>query len=297
MGFGAADRPDATGAEIPWAGWRLVSDDYFKSLGVPLLAGRDFTEQDLISTRPWRVIISQRIAKLLWPGENAVGRTMSLWRGQDFTPGEVIGVVGDMRDWGLTEDPTYSVYIPVRGTTLTPANFVVDGSLPLATLMPLVRSAVREVNPAAPVFGEQALDDLVGDSVASRRFTMLLLVALAGIALLLAIAGVYGVLSYTVSQRKSEVGVRVALGASRASVMGLVIRQGMTPVVVGLAVGVAGALALSRFMSTLLYGLTPVDLPTYAGVALLLAGAAALACYLPAREAVRVDVLAALREE
>jgi putative ABC transport system permease protein len=149
----------------------------------------------------------------------------------------------------------------------------------------------------SPAYGAQALGDLVGDSVASQRFTMLLLVALAGVAMLLAVGGVYGVLSYTVSQRRAEVGVRLALGASRASVMRMVMTQGMAPVAIGLAAGLAGALALSRFLQSLLFGMTPADLPTYAGVAFLLGGAAALSCWLPAREATRVDVLSALREE
>lgn len=296
MGFGAADRPDATGSDIPWAGWRIVSKDYFKTLGVPIIAGRDFTEQDQISTRPWRVVISERIAKMLWPGESAIGRQLVMWKGQNSSLGEVIGVAGDMRDWGLTESPSYSVYLPTYGTGLSPAYIVVHTALPTSRLVPVARSIITDLNPALPLSGVQSLGELVGESVADRRFTMLLLASLAGVALLLAIAGVYGVLSYTVSQRRSEVGVRMALGASRASVLRLVMTQGLVPVGVGLVAGLAGALALSRFMTTLLFGMTPLDMPTYVGVAMLLLGTAALACYLPARDAMRVDVLAALRE-
>jgi predicted permease len=297
LGFGAVDRPDATGREVPWAGWRLVSNDYFKTLGVPLIAGRDFTEQDLIRTQPRRVVISQRIAELLWPGESAIGRQIELWKGQSGSPGEVIGVVGDMRDWGLTEDPTYSVYLPTYGTSLSPAFFVVHSAVPMATVVPLLRSVVAELDPTIPLSGVQSLDDMVADSVASRRFTMLLLAALAALALLLAVGGVYGVLSYSVSQRRTEVGVRLALGASTHSVLRLVMVQGLVPVVVGIVVGAAGAVALSRSMASLLFGMTPLDIPTYAGVASLLLAAAALSCYLPAREAMRVDVLQALRED
>jgi putative ABC transport system permease protein len=297
LGFGAADRPDATGTEIPWAGWRLVSNNYFKTLGVPLLTGRDFTEQDLIRERPRKVIISKRIADLLWPGENAIGRQLVLWKGQNGGPGEVIGVVGDMRDWGLTDDPTYAVYFPTYGTVLSPAHYVVHSALPMSALIPMIRTALAELDPALPLSGVQSLDDIVGDSVASRRFTMMLLATLAAVALLLAIAGVYGVLSYTVSQRRSEVGVRLALGASRASVLRLVMVQGLAPVAIGIVMGAVGAIVLSRFMASLLFGMTPLDLPTYVGVAALLLGAAALSCYLPARDAMRVDVLQALREE
>lgn len=296
LGFGAADRPDATGKEIPWAGWRIVSNDYFKTLGLPLIAGRDFNEKDKLG-QPWKVIVSKRIADLLWPGGDAVGRQIVLWKGQGESTGEVIGVVGDMRDWQLTDDPTYSVYLPVYGRTLSPANLVVHTSVSKATLVPMLRSILAELDRTVPVFDATTLDEIVGDSVAARRFTMLLLAALAVIALVLAWAGIYGVLSYTVSQRRSEMGLRVALGASGRSVLGLVMLQGMRPVMIGLIIGIGGALALSRLMTSLLFGMTPADLPTYAVVAALLAAAAALACYVPARDALRVDVTATLKDQ
>jgi predicted permease len=296
MGFGAVDRPDATGSEIPWAGWRIVSEDYFRTLGLPLLSGRDFTVQDQIG-EPWKVIISRRIAETLWPGESAIGRRMVLWKGQGESTGEVIGVVGDMRDWSLTDDPTFSVYLTVNGTSLSPANIVVHTSLSTASLAPMLRSAISEVDPSLPLSRLERLDDLVADSVGSRRFTMMLLAALAAVAFVLALAGIYGVLSYAVSQRRSEMGVRMALGASRGSVLQLVMRQGMMPVMIGVAVGLGGAFGLARFMASLLYGLSPADLPTYGGVAALLAGAALLACYMPARDALSVDVTSTLREE
>jgi putative ABC transport system permease protein len=296
MGFGAVDRPEATGKEIPWAGWRIVTDGYFKTLGLPVIAGRDFTEQDRIGA-PWRVIISNRIAQLLWPGENAIGRQLVLWKGQGQSTGEVIGVVGDMRDWSLTDDPSYSVYLPTYGTSMSPANYVVHSSLPTATLLPLLRARLSEIDRALPISDVRTLDEVVGNSLASRRFTMLLLVALAAVALVMALAGVYGVLSYSVSQRRSEVGVRLALGASNRSVLNLIVRQGMQPVVIGLVVGTAAAFWLSRAMSALLFDMTAADWPTYTAVAMLLAGAAALACYVPARAALRVDVTSTLREE
>jgi putative ABC transport system permease protein len=296
MGFGAADRPDATGKEIPWAGWRIISNDYFKTLGLSLLAGRDFTEQDRIG-QPWKVIISKRIADLLWPREDAVGRQLVMWKGQGQSSGEVVGVVADMRDWGLTDDPTYSVYLPVYGTTLSPAQLVLNTTLSKATLVPMLRSVLAGLDPSVPVSRATTLDEIIGDSVAARRFTMMLLGALAVIALVLALAGIYGVLSYAVSQRRSEMGLRMALGASGRSVLKLVMFQGMRPVMIGLVIGIGGALALSRLMTSLLFGMTPADVPTYAVVAALLAGAAALACYVPARDALRVDVTATLKNE
>jgi putative ABC transport system permease protein len=296
MGFAAQDKPAPPSDAVPWAGWRLVTRGYFETLGVPLLAGRDFTEQDEVG-KPWRVIIGNRVAQQLWPGENAVGRQIILWKGQRELTAEVIGVVGDMRDWDLADAPSLAVYIPYYGASMTPLNFVVHTANPPSTLIPSVRAILRELEPTAPLANIGTLDDLVGESVATRRFTMFLLAALAAVALLLALAGVYGVLSYTVSRRRAEVGVRMALGASRASVLRLVMSQGMRPVAIGLVVGVLGALALSRYMASLLFGVTPLDVPTYASVALVLGAAAGLACYLPARDAMRVDVLTAIRDE
>jgi putative ABC transport system permease protein len=202
-----------------------------------------------------------------------------------------------MRDWDLADSPTLAVYMPFNGGGMSTANYIVHTTSAPTTLIPLVRSIMREVSPTTPVAGVRTLDTLVGESVASRRFTMLLLASLAGVAVLLALAGVYGVLSYSVSRRRTEIGMRMALGASASSVLRLVLSQGMRPVVIGLVVGVAGAFALSRYMTSLLFGVTPVDAPTYAGVVALLTIAAILACYLPARDAMRVDVLTAIREE
>ena len=296
MGFAAQDKPSPANDAIPWAAWRLITPNYFKTLGVPILAGRDFNAQDIIG-KPWRVVISHRIAERLWPGENAVGRQIILWKGQNEGVAEVIGVAGDMRDWDLADLPSFTVYIPFNGGGWNPATFVVHTTAAPTTLIPTVRSILAELAPSSPISNVRTVDQLVGESVAARRFTMLLLAALAGVALLLALAGVYGVLSYSVSRRKTEIGMRMALGASRSSVLRLVVSQGMRPVIIGLIAGVLGALGLSRYMASLLFGVTRLDAPTYAGVAMLLTVAAVLACYLPARDAMKVDVLTALREE
>ena len=296
MGFAAQDKPAPADNAVPWAGWRMITPGYFRTIGVRIVAGRDFTDQDRIGD-PWRVIISRRMAQQLWPNESAIGRQLILWKGQRENVAEVIGVAGDMRDWDLADTPTLAVYMPYQGGGMTPAHFVVHtASAPMA-LIPTVRSILREIAPTTPLSNIRTLDELVGESVAARRFTMLLLASLAAVALLLALAGVYGVLSYSVSRRRTEIGMRMALGASRSNVMRLVLSQGMHPVIIGLVAGIAGAFALSRYMTSLLFGVTPVDAPTYAGVAALLAVAAVLACYLPARDAMKVDVLTALREE
>jgi putative ABC transport system permease protein len=296
MGFAAADKPPPSGEAVPWASWRMITRDYFSTLGVRLLAGRDFTEQDVIAN-PWRVIISNRIAQQLWPGENAVGRTMILWQGQSGPQAEVIGVVPDMLDWGLERGVSFAVYMPYYGATFSPVQFVVHTTSPPTSLVPRVRSILSEIDPNLPLTNIQSMEEMLGANVASRRFMMLLLVGFAGIALLLALAGIYGVLSYTVARRRSEIGMRIALGASRASVLRLIVGQGMRPVVVGVVLGVAGALALTRLMISLLFEVTPADLPTYVWVVSVLTATAAVSCYLPARSAVRLNVISALREE
>ena len=274
----------------------MITRDYFTTMGVPLLAGRDFTDEDVIG-KPWRVIISKRVAEQLWPGENAIGRQITLWKGQRESVGEVIGVAGDMRDRGLEDGPSYAVYMPYVGGGMTPVHFVVHATTPSSALIPAVRSIIAELSPGTPLSNIRTLSETVGESVAARRFTMLLLASLAGVALLLALAGVYGVLSYSVSRRRTEIGMRMALGASRSNVLRLILSQGMRPVAIGLVVGIFGAYGLSKYMASLLFGVTRLDALTYGGVAAVLTMAAVLACYLPARDAMRVDVLSALREE
>ena len=296
MGFAARDKPAPSNDAVPWAGWRMITPDYFKTLGVPIIAGRDFTSEDVVGN-PWRVIISRRVAERLWPGENAVGRNIILWKGQSESVAEVIGVAGDMRDFDLADTPSLAVYMPFNGGGMNPSHFVVHTTAAPTTIVPMVRSLLKELAPTAPISNVRTLDAVVGESVAARRFTMTLLAALAAVALLLALGGVYGVLAYSVSRRRTEIGMRMALGASSTSVLRLVISQGMRPVVIGLVAGVLGAIGLSRYMASLLYGITRLDAPTYVGVAALLTVAAMLACYLPARDAMKVDVLSALREE
>ncbi len=296
MGFGAADKPDAQGAETPWASWRLITKDYFKTLGVPIIAGRDFTEQDMIGA-PWRIIISQRMAERLWPGENAVGRTLVMWKGQSNDPAEIIGVVGDMRDWGLTEEQSYSVYFPYYGGRFSPINLLIQTRNTPAEVQRMLRQDLAQLDAGLPLGQVRTFDSLLGESVASRRFIMVLLGSFAGVALLLALAGIYGVLSYAVSRRTAEIGVRLAMGATPRGVLGLIVRQGMKPVLIGGLIGIGGAVLLTRLMRTLLFETSATDALTYVAVAVVLGVAAVVSCYWPARRAVKVDVVAALRQE
>lgn len=296
MGFAAADKPDPAEKDIPWASWRVITAGYFRTLGVPVLRGRDFTPQDIFA-KPWRVIVSRRIAERIWPGEDPIGRTITLWKGQGGTPAEVIGVSGDMRDWGLTSDPSMTVYLPYYGSGWSTVYFVVHGNLTAGALSGRFRSVLSEVDPTLPISRVESLDERVSNSVASRRLLMILLATFAAVALVMALAGVYGVLSFAVSRRTSEIGVRLAMGATSGEILGLIVRQGMRPVIVGLVVGAVVALGLSRLMTGILFEIKATDPATYLIVAGSLAVAALLSCYLPARQALRIDVVAALRKE
>ena len=292
-----AEGQEAGGDEsVPWASWRLISGDYFQTLGLPILRGRTFTELDQIAD-PWRAVISKRVADLLWPGEDPVGRQAILWAGQGNNSAEIIGVVGDMRERGLDSEPTLAVYLPIYGAGWTSVNFVLHTAGDPMPLVSSLRGMLADLDPNLPISEIERLDEMVDDSVSTRRFNMFLLLVFAALALVLALAGIYGVQSYTVAQRTSEIGIRVALGAPATTVIKQIVRQGMLPALVGIVLGAGGAFGLSRFMSTLLFGIQPTDPATYVGFGILLALAALASCFVPARRATRVDPVAALREE
>jgi len=294
MGIVAAERPDVK--EIPWASWRLITRDYFKTMGVPLLKGRTFDERDIIA-KPWQIVVSQRLADLLWPGEDAVGKQAILWRGQGDNRAEVIGVVGNMRERGLSEPPTLAVYLPSYGSGPGGMFFAIHTTMPKETLVPMVRATLSNLDPSLPLSYIQTLEEIVAASTASRRFTLILLGAFAILALILALVGIYGVMSYSVSRQTAEIGVRMALGATNDRVLRLILLKGMKPVAAGIVVGLVAAFLLSRLIANLLFGVTARDPLTYAAVAALLAVTAILACVIPARQALRVDVVSALRAE
>ncbi len=296
LGIAAGDRPDLPAAQVPWATWRIVTTDYFKAIGLPLLAGRTFTDQDQLG-KPWRAVISKRLADLLWPGQDPIGRTAILWKGQSEVRGEVVGVVGNMRERGLENDPTLAVYFPAAGNATTSLQLVVHSRGEPMAVVPAIRSLVTSIDPNLPVSNIRTLEDVVTASVATRRVTMMLLVTFAVVALILALAGVYGVLAYSISRRTSEIGVRIALGAQHRRVLRLVVAQGMRPVIAGIAAGLAATFWLSRLMSSLLFEIEPHDPLTYAVAAVVLLGVATLACYLPARRVLRIDPAIALRTE
>jgi putative ABC transport system permease protein len=224
-----------------------------------------------------------------------VGRQAILWRGQGNRPAEVVGVVGNMRERGLSEPPTRAVYLPAYGSGGNHMYFAIHTSAPLEALVPMLRTTLAGLDRDLPIASARTLEEIVLESTASRRFNVVLLGAFAAIALALALVGIFGVTSYAVSRQTAEIGVRLALGASHGGLFRFIILQGMKPVLVGIGVGLAGALLLSRLMASLLFGVTPRDPVTYAIVAALLMGTGVLACLVPARQAMRTDVIAALR--
>jgi len=297
MGFGAPEQPDVAGQRVPWASWRFITSDYFRTMGIPLLRGRTLTEEDA-TAKPKRVVISQNIAQRLWPGQDPIGRPMTLWKGQNGPEGEVVGVVADMRERGLDSEMTMVVYLPYYGSGWNPVQVVVQTSgITPDSVAPALRTLVHDIDPALPISDVETLDTTVSRSLAPRRFNLVLLSVFAAIALLLTVAGVFGVLSFTVASRTPEIGVRLALGATRQDILSMVFRNGMTPVLLGAAIGVVGALTMSRVMSSLLFEVPPRDPLTYAAVSVAICATALAACYLPARRALRVDPMHALRND
>ncbi len=300
MGIVAAGTSEATSqastTNVPWASWRLVSSDYFKSMGTPLLKGKAFSEQDKFG-RPGRVVINQRLAEMLWPRQNPVGRQAVLWKGQSNHVAEVIGVVADMRERGLDSNPIPIVYIPGNGSGYSPVEFVVHTRVDPLSIVPLLRKRLSEIDPGLPISNVKTFDEVISDSLGPKRLNMAALAVFAATALLLAMAGIYGVLAYSVARRIPEIGLRVVLGATRRSIVGLIVKQGMRPILLGIVIGLGAALALSRFTETLLFGITPADPITYIAAALLVAGTAMVSCCVPAIRAARTDPASALRQE
>jgi putative ABC transport system permease protein len=273
-----------------------VTADYFRAMEIQLLRGRGLSVDDNRLGSPPVIVVNETIAARYYPGGDPIGKRVS-FVDEEETPREIVGVVRDIRNAGLDTPPDPTTYVPLLQRPLNSLAFVVRAEGDPASLVPAIKAATREVDPLVPVFQARALSEIVAESVSARRFHMALLTSFAFLALLLAAVGVYGVMSYSVARRTNEIGVRVALGATTGSVTRLVVGQGTRLALAGIALGLAGALALSRVLESALYGVSPTDVRTLATAAALLAGVAVLACYIPARRAARVDPAAALRHE
>jgi putative ABC transport system permease protein len=283
----------ATPDEESNAQYLPVSPDYFQTLQIPLKAGRTFTDQDNLEATKV-VIVNETMARQLWRGESPVGRRFTIWRDEKF-PREVVGVVGDTKP-SLDKEGEPQMYVPyAQDPTWGSLSLVVRTTGEPTAVAGSVREAIRAVDKAVPNYNLKTMNDVVSTSAAPRRIPMLLLSAFAGVAMLLAMLGIYGVTSYYVTQRTHEIGVRMALGAQIIDVLKLVLRRGMFLAALGIAMGALGAFAVTRYLTTLLFGVKPVDVFTFIGVALMLMVVVFVACLVPARRAAKIDPLEALR--
>ena len=289
-------RPTPRLGEEPGADIRVADPQYFSTMGIPLVAGRVFTEHDNAASARV-VLINQTLARTFWPNENPLGQriTMKDW-GPPLT-GEIVGVVGDVKTNGLDEQVSSMIYWSYYQFGLVFNSVVVRTQSDPLLMVSAVKSGIWSVDKNQPVSEIQTMDQVLSQSLARRRLYVVLLGVFAGVALLLAAAGIYGVVSYTVTQRTREMGIRVALGAERVDILRIILLQAGKLALAGELVGILVALAVTRLMTSMLFGITAVDPLTFAGVVVLLSTVAFAACYIPARRAMRVDPMVALRYE
>jgi predicted permease len=291
--------------DMNWAIDYIVEPDYLKAMGIPLRRGRFFTPQDNEHS-PLVVVVDEVFAQKYFPSQDPIGKRIHIDR---FTQlAEIVGVVGHVKQWGLATDDQQSLrsglYIPCMQmpddfVAMTPSSssVIVRAGGSSAGLVDSIRHISAQMSNQQVIFGTQTMDSVISDSVASQRFSMILLAVFAGLALTLAGVGIYGVISYVVGQRVHEIGIRMALGAQPQDILRLILSSGGKLAGLGVVVGLAAALVLTRFMAALLYGVGTTDPLTFVGVALLLSVVALTACYVPARRATRVDPMSALRYE
>jgi putative ABC transport system permease protein len=297
--FSVEGQTSPSDMKLPFALFRVVSPGYFRAMGIPLRRGRFFDSRDSADAQPV-LLVNRRLAEQYWPGEDAIGKRLKI--GPVDSPNAwltVVGVVGDTRQTGLYEQKLefYVPYAQERRSFVAPRDLVVRTKSDPGVIAAAVRNAVWSVDKDQPISKVRTLDQVFAAAISQERFQALMLGLFAALALLLACVGLYGVISYAVVQRTHEIGVRMALGAQPVHVLSLVIRQGMTLTLAGLIVGIVAGTFVTRVLTDLLFGVTPRDPLTFAGVPVLLLLVALLACYIPARRATRIDPLIALRSE
>jgi len=284
-----------SGAPVGTADYSAVSPAYFQALEIPLLRGRLFDARDAASA-PHVAVISESLARSRWAGTDPIGATIEFGNMDgDLRPITIVGIVGDTRMYGLERPARSTVYVNLEQRPAFSTTVVIRSSSDLQPVVAAARRILREMAPDVPP-RTRTFEQIYSASLGERHFNLTLVAAFAGTALLLAVAGIYGVMSYTVAQRRREIGVRVALGASRVQVFRVVVGEGIITTATGVLLGVLGALGLTRTVSGLLFGVTPTDPLTFAGVIATLTVVALLACYIPARRAMRVEPIEALRE-
>jgi putative ABC transport system permease protein len=290
-------RPVSAGHEDE-ANILTVTTSYFSTLRVPLISGRNFGVEETID-RPWVVVVNQTFAKNYFPNEDAVGNRIRFTYSPKEPYRQIVGIVGDTAEVDLTDAHPPIIYCPNNQGANTFINYLVRTSGDPSAIIAAVRSTLREMDPQLPLIQPQTLAEVAGQSpsVFLRRYPSYLIGSFAGLAVVLAMVGLYGLISYSIEQRTREIGIRVTLGAQRGDVLHMVLRQGMITTFIGVAVGIAGAIALTRLLNTLLFGVKPADWSTFVSVAALLLIAAIGACVIPARRAMTIDPMVALRHE
>lgn len=289
-----AGQESLSAAQRPEADYTIVTPDYFLTMQVPVINGRQFTVQDS-SDAPGVIIINDVMAQRLWPNENSLGKRFRV--GFEEKPREVVGVVGSIKQTTLAAESRPAMYLPHLQSPSSGLTLLVRTHGDPLGLAGAVREQVRAIDKDVPVTHVQTMSQVFDASVAQQRFSMLIVGLFAGLALILSTVGIYGVMAYAVAQRSHEIGVRMALGARTGQVLKLILKDGMKLAVVGVATGLVGAFALTRLITTLLFGVKPNDAATLIVVSLGLLFVAFVACYIPARRATKVDPLVALRYE
>ncbi len=289
-------RPESESRARARAALRVVSSDYFRTMGVPLLAGRAFSDELDTLNSPPALIINETFARKYFPGEDPVGRRIQLFT-LSSNWHEIVGVIKDVKLTGLDAPATPEVYQSDLQSGVWMFSLVVRSTLPLREIEKMVRAEAAALDKELPTFNVRTMEQAISTSVAPRRFIMMLIGLFAALALMLTAVGIYGVVSFSVSQQTREIGIRIALGAPRRTVLGHVLRQGTVVALVGIAIGLAGSFGLTRLIANQLFGVSATDPTTFVIVATLLMLVTLTACYLPARRATKVDPMAALRHE
>jgi putative ABC transport system permease protein len=295
--FTIAGQPEPLPDAIPHANYRVISPQYFRTLEIPLIKGRWLSEQDVASS-PRVVVINEELARRFSPNEDPIGKQIKLGRYAEENPlHTIVGIVGNIKHRGLDTEFEPEFYYPFAQTPIRFSSIVVRSDGDPLSLTTAVRNAVLEIDKELPLTNPRTMEIAIANSVTQQRLNMILLGIFGVLALVLAAVGIYGVLAYTVTQRTHEIGIRLALGASRGDVVKLVVGQGMVLALGGVGIGLIGAFFVTRLMGTLLFGVTPTDATTFGGIALLLLVISFFACCIPAYRATRVDPMVALRFE